>query len=443
MKCLILAAGRGSRLGELGKHKPLIPLLGVPLIERVIRSAMDAGIREFYVVGGYRGEELRAFLDELAGTLPIKLVHIYNSEWERGNGLSVLAAREFLMEPFVLLMADHLFDPEILRALISENRRPQKAVTLVVDERVKGTWVEEDDVTKVLIHDGSVVDIGKDLQRYNAFDTGIFICSPVIFNVLEEEARHRRQITLTDGVRVLASKREVKAWSLRDGYWIDVDNPKALYRAERLLLDKMQGKRSDGPVSRHINRHISRHISTMLARRRIAPNAISILSFLMCMTAASLMVVRDHIFLAMGGLLTQFASILDGCDGEVARLTYRQSEYGAWLDAVLDRYADGFLVLAMSWHAYVSNMELWIWFLGGLALLGSYLVSYTADKYDALMRPKGGDPWRIGRDVRLFVISLGALLNLTLVTLGVLAALMNAEVIRRVFLLKPRAHAKS
>ena len=50
MKCLIIAAGNGSRLQQKGGSKPLVPILGVPLIERVIRSAMEGGADEFYVV---------------------------------------------------------------------------------------------------------------------------------------------------------------------------------------------------------------------------------------------------------------------------------------------------------------------------------------------------------------------------------------------------------
>jgi len=55
MKCLIIAAGKGSRLRQLGDSKPLIPLLGVPFIERAIRSAVEAGADDFYVVTGYQG----------------------------------------------------------------------------------------------------------------------------------------------------------------------------------------------------------------------------------------------------------------------------------------------------------------------------------------------------------------------------------------------------
>ncbi|TDI95453.1 MAG: nucleotidyltransferase, partial [Caldithrix sp.] len=69
MKCLIIAAGKGSRLQSRGECKPLIPLLGIPLIERVIRAALEAGADEFFVVVGHQGEQLSHFLAGLAESL--------------------------------------------------------------------------------------------------------------------------------------------------------------------------------------------------------------------------------------------------------------------------------------------------------------------------------------------------------------------------------------
>jgi len=65
MQCLIIAAGKGSRLWKKGKVKPLVRILGVPLIERAIRSAIQAGVNDFFVVSGYQGEYVRDFLDGL------------------------------------------------------------------------------------------------------------------------------------------------------------------------------------------------------------------------------------------------------------------------------------------------------------------------------------------------------------------------------------------
>jgi CDP-L-myo-inositol myo-inositolphosphotransferase len=71
---------------------------------------------------------------------------------------------------------------------------------------------------------------------------------------------------------------------------------------------------------------------------------------------------------------------------------------------------------------------------GFLAITGSFMNSYTADKYDRLMKARfeRGQGIRIGRDVRVLMISVGALLNLPFLTLGLIAGLMNLETVRRV-----------
>lgn len=120
MKCLIIAAGKGSRLWRKAKSKPLIPILGVPLIERAIRSAIQADFDDFYVVSGYQGDLVRRFLDGFIQRCPVNITHIINDDWELGNGVSVLKAREHLDGPFLLLMGDHLFDPGIVHDLSRE-----------------------------------------------------------------------------------------------------------------------------------------------------------------------------------------------------------------------------------------------------------------------------------------------------------------------------------
>ncbi len=61
MKCLIIAAGKGSRLCRKGNCKPLVSILGVPLIERVTRCAIQGENDDFYVVSGYQGDRMRHF----------------------------------------------------------------------------------------------------------------------------------------------------------------------------------------------------------------------------------------------------------------------------------------------------------------------------------------------------------------------------------------------
>ena len=435
MKCLIIAAGKGSRLRLRGDSKPLIPIFGVPLIERVIRSAQQAGADDFYVVTGYHGERVRTFLNRLSDRTGIRITPIVNADWEKANGLSVLKARPYLPDPFLLLMADHLFEPSIARELM-ELPCDDGEITLGVDRDIRNSLIDMGDVTRVKTEGGKINNIGKSLTDFNGFDTGIFLCTPAIFSALECSAEESGDTSLSGAVRVLAAEGRAKAADINGHFWIDVDDPAAVRRAEKALLSNLADKPSDGPVSRYLNRPLSVRISRRLVNYPITPNQISLFSFLCCLLAAGLFAVDGYAALLLGGILAQFASIVDGCDGEIARLKFQMSRYGGWLDAVLDRYADAFLLFGLTWHAYADKTHSLILLVGFLAIIGSFMVSYTADKYDSLMRNsiRHRKGFRLGRDSRIFLIFLAALLNQPILALVAIAAVMNFEAIRRVII---------
>ncbi len=431
MKCLILAAGQGSRLRLKGESKPLIPVLGIPLIERVIRSAIEAGADDFYVVTGYRGEDVRDFLGRLADRLGIPITTVVNEHWKKENGLSVLKGREYLHEPFLLLMSDHLFDPSIANEMMG-HPLDEGEIILAVDKDTRNPLIDMEDVTRVSTEDGKIRNIGKGLTEFNGFDTGIFLCTTAIFDALEHCAKDSGDTTLSGALRILGDEDRARAFHTSGRFWIDVDDPAALKRAEDALLKNLWGKPHDGPVSRYLNRPISVRISRRLVNYPVTPNQISMFSFLCSVLAAGLFALGGYPGLLLGGLLAQFASIIDGCDGEVARLSFQSSDYGGWFDAVLDRYADAFLLFGFTWHTYSAVKDPLILFVGFLAIIGSFMVSYTADKYDSLMRKRVGKGFRVGRDLRILLIFLGAIFNQVYLTLALIAVVMNIETIRRI-----------
>ncbi len=448
MKCLIIAAGKGSRLQQRGDSKPLIPILGIPLIERVIRAAMEAGADEFYVVIGYQGERVRDFLERLADRLAIRITPLVNEDWDKENGLSVLKARDVLHEPFLLLMADHLFDPDLVRPLTTLTLGDGE-IALGVDGNTRNPLIDMEDVTRVRVEDDGpmeskkIHDIGKGLADFNGFDTGIFLCSPAIFKALEQSKEKDGDTTLSGAVRVLAAEGRARA-ILMDGFWIDVDDPAAFQKAEQALLKRLRDKPNDGPVARYLNRPLSVRISRYLVQRDVTPNQISLFSFLCSLLAAGLFALGGYFALLLGGVLAQFASIIDGCDGEVARLKFQSSDFGGWFDAVLDRYADAFLLFGLTWHLLAVEMNGWFLFVGFMAIIGSFMLSYPADKYDNLMRERiqagGKAGLRMGRDVRVFLIFLGAAANMVLPVLVLIAVVMNLETLRRVSIARNGQH---
>jgi len=432
MKCLIIAAGQGTRLRAKGEVKPLVPLLGVPLIERVIRSAMEGGADEFYVVTGYQGEKVANFLKQLAKRLSFELTLIQNEDWQKENGFSVLKAQDAIMEPFLLLMADHLFDPAIIQSLQKQPLN-EGEVLLAVDTDTNNPLVDMEDVTRVRIENGHILNIGKTIDDFNGFDTGLFLCTPAVFEALERANKIHNDTTLSAAIRVLAAEKRAKSVQAC-GFWIDIDDDKAFQKAGKKLLDSLHGKTNDGPVARWLNRPVSIRLSKILVNFNITPNQISIFSFILSMIATGLFALGNYVYLALGGIIAQFASIIDGSDGEVARLKYLSSDYGGWFDAVLDRYADAFLLFGLTWYVYSQNLSPLTLSVGFLAIIGSFMLSYTADKYDRLMKNRIGKGIRLGRDVRVFLIFLGAVLNQPYTVLIVIAVLMNVEIIRRIII---------
>jgi len=434
MKCLIIASGKGTRLVSKSKLKPLAFLVGIPLIARVILLARKAGLDDFYVVTGYNGKRLRDYLKSFSKKRNIKITCLHNDEWEKDNGLSVLRAADTINDNFILLMSDHIFNEEIIRELKNEEI-DNNEVILAVDKNVKGNhFVDEKDVTKVFIKNNRIIDIGKDLKEYNAYDTGIFLCSPAIFSAIEESAR-RGDTSLSGGIRVLAKRNNIKSRDVDGKYWIDVDDETKLKQAEKHLMKGLIQKPSDGFISRNINRPLSTLITKLLIRTKIKPNYVSISCFGMSVIGALFFFLGGYINLLTGAILAQLSSVIDGCDGEIARLKFLETEFGGWFDAVLDRYADAFLLFGLIYHTFQVTGNLSIIFIGFMAIIGSLINSYTADKYDSFMKSKVHRHFRIGRDLRIFIIFLGGVLNLPILALLAIAIIMNIENMRRVVVL--------
>ena len=82
------------------------------------------------------------------------------------------------------------------------------------------------------------------------------------------------------------------------------------------------------------------------------------------------------------------------------------------------------------------HQSLYVFLIGILAIGGSLILSYSAIVYDAAS--KNIQKFRMGRDVRIFIILIGAIANFPYVTLVILALLMNIEVLRRLWVLKDK-----
>ncbi|MBI4704163.1 MAG: histidinol-phosphate transaminase [Deltaproteobacteria bacterium] len=232
-RAIVLAAGTGSRLVNGGSvPKPLKPIAGVPLLVRILRTLQSEGVGEAVVVVGYRGDQIRRALERDA-SLALLLRFVDNPHFELKNGVSVLAARDFVAQGCLLTMADHLYSPELVRRVRSF-ALPAGSCVLGVDHDIERCF-DLDDATKVCLEHGRIARIGKDIDGYNAIDTGVFRIGPGLVAELEQVQAQHGDCSLSDGVAALAASGRMHACDIGDARWIDVDTPEAAQRAAAML----------------------------------------------------------------------------------------------------------------------------------------------------------------------------------------------------------------
>ncbi len=132
----------------------------------------------------------------------------------------------------------------------------------------------------------------------------------------------------------------------RPGGWEFIPAPDAIGGIETRFL-RGSGKPQDGFVSRYLNRQLSRTITRLLLRSPITPNAWTWLIFPLAVIAALVLARGTYWSFVWGLVLFQVFSILDGCDGEIARAKFMESERGRQLDDFFDVVSNVLLVLGL------------------------------------------------------------------------------------------------
>ncbi len=238
MLAVILAAGRGTRMGALTATlpKPLLTLRGRAIIEHIVLGLKHAGLREIVVVTGYRGEQLRAHLGDGAALG----VHVTYRAQDRpeGTARALLLVRDVAGDgPFVLSWGDIVVHPSNYESLLSEFRRRQPDALLMVnelDDPWRGAAVHLDGEWRVtrLIEKPPRGAAG---TRWN--NAGLFVLTPAIFEYVERLAPSSRgEYELPQAIAaMIADGRSVRALPVQ-GFWSDLGTPEDLAAAETTYL---------------------------------------------------------------------------------------------------------------------------------------------------------------------------------------------------------------
>ena len=150
-----------------------------------------------------------------------------------------------------------------------------------------------------------------------------------------------------------------------DRWYAWLDSPEGKRRGFSALFEACR-KPVDGVVARHINRHISIFVSKRIVGTPITPNMMSAITFLLAIAATYCVAMGTYGYVLFGAFLLQWNSILDGVDGELARVRFQHSKLGQWLDTVSDDVSN----LLFFWGLGIGASHL---FLGEWLLVSAYV----------------------------------------------------------------------
>lgn len=440
LKAVVVAAGRGTRMRPYTKEYPkcLLELeAGTTLLDFTISQLREVGVEE--IVVATRPEYVEMIKERVGNGVEVAPVEAE----EYGNLYSFYVGSRRVKDGLVLaVMSDHIYEQEILRRLVSSGG--EKAVVLCLD-REPG-WREAVEGLRIKESMRLVVKAGKGLRSFSGVDTGLFLLNEkgleFVEKVIEEVGPKARFVDL---VNYAAELGEAAYVDVTGKVWMDIDTPEDLSRARELyreIIRRSLYRPSDGPISTYLNRPISTRISVKLYRSApwLRPNHVTVISFVLGLLAAVLFAFN---FLILGGVMAQVSSIVDGVDGELARLRREVTRFGGFFDTVLDRFADIAVIAALGVAAAKSLPLMPALLLASLAAFGVVMVSYVSIAARGVLdmtKLRRGPPWAT-RDVRLFTVMLGGILQQPLIPLIYCAATPIAFAVKAFLLFREKAEA--
>ncbi|MFX1365274.1 MAG: bifunctional sugar-1-phosphate nucleotidylyltransferase/acetyltransferase [Promethearchaeota archaeon] len=256
MKAVILAAGEGKRLRPITSSlpKPMILLLGKPILEHIIMGLKKIGIDHILIIVGYKQEIIKEYFDKAATQINVKIEYIEQEEY-LGTANAASYAKKFVKDDSFLMMYGDIFvDTEIFKDILQKYNQ-NKVDGLIALKKVKNPQdygiitLNSQGLVEKIIEKPTIQQMAGNLAN-----AGIYIFNHLIFKAIDKTQKSPRdEYEFTDSIQILTNELNGKivGFPLEDYFWNDIGLPWQLFDTNHFLLDKLK-KEINGNVEENV-----------------------------------------------------------------------------------------------------------------------------------------------------------------------------------------------
>jgi len=317
-----------------GSAGPLTQVVGIGLFQRAVLTLQRAGIRQLIVLAGPEEDQLKQALGRGPRvTIPVRWMPIREFPLDDPRTWESMAAEV----PGFCLVAS--VRGVFSRGLIESLRREVQEGQAVLVAQPAGQREAGDRRLSVKVQADRLLAFGSPRTDDATLVAADLLVLPAGLMAAAQDIQAppgsvpiRRWIerAAIDGrVRILRTDGHPSQW------YQDVRTQEEVLAAERKLFSSLKGE-FEGFIDRYFNRKVSRWLTRIFLAVGASPNAVTIAATFVGLMAAAGFGVGTYQSAVVAALLFQFAAVIDCCDGEVARLTFTESPFGAWLDIAMD-----------------------------------------------------------------------------------------------------------
>jgi phosphatidylglycerophosphate synthase len=371
---------------------PLTSVVGIGLFQRTLLTLQRAGIRQLMVLVGPEEDQLKQALGKGPRLMiPVRWMPIREFPLDDPRTWESLAAE---VRGFCLLSGvQGVFAGPLIESLRHEVQEGQAIVVARADSE-RDRLLRRSNL-RLKVQAGRLRSITSRQDDAALVATDLVVLPASFMSVVGQvdvetgtvPIRRWLERAAVDGhVRVLSTETNRSHW------YQDVRDAADVQAAEKKLFNSLKGE-FEGFVDRFFNRKVSRWFTRIFLAAGLSPNAITILATLIGLVAAAGFGVGTYSAGIIAALLFQLAAIIDCCDGEVARLTFTESPFGAWLDIVMDNVVHMaiFAGIAVGSYLRVAGSDgAWVPLaLGSAAVLGNGLSFWLVTRAQKIKSESG------------------------------------------------------